>query len=298
MKQIIIVVIFSLFLGCKSITTVSHQDRNHFSRTGIEQFCINGTVLVEGWGIDQKSHQEISFLVPGEPYAAYLYWAGRNQTPLEDDFLYIDGKQIKGELIYGEIPGNPPLEIQYIFTMRYDVSSFVKKGVNDFKVWGFDAFHNSGLGLVVLYQDNREIKNRIVLKNGLGFFWAGLEKEENKNSSLIEFKIEPDLKDRDVRVFMMFAGGAPSPRDEKIWFLTSDKKVEDAIISKGEVLFENQIESKQGGEWDLIDFEVAVPEGAKYIYFQVESPQDTSSPDHGDSLNFVLSGVELTLQDK
>ena len=298
MKKLIIAVIACFSFGCRNIVTEFLPSRNYFTRISEEKFSITGSVITGGWGIENNSFKQISFYVPGRPYLTYLYYSGRNQAPLEDKFLTVNGRQILGKLIYGEIPGNPPPELQYIFTVRYDVTPFVKKGDNDLKVWGFDAFHNDGLGLAAIYQDAGGVKNKIILKDGLGFFWAGIENKKKQNSHLVEFKIDPGLKKREARVFMMFAGGAPSPRDDRIWFLASDKKVEQSIISKGKVLFENEISSKNGKEWDLIDFNFPIDKDIKYIYFQVESPQITASPNKGDSLNFVSIGLELPAEDK
>lgn len=292
MKKIILILLLFIPLGCSYILTGIFPSKCYLQRAREEIYFVDGTVLALGWGLDNKASKVISFSLPGGPELAYLYWAGRNQTPLEDSYLFINGRRVKGSLIYAETPGAPPPEIQYIFTVRYEITPFVKKGSNEFKIWGFDAYQNDGLGLIVIYR-NQAAKKKIILKDGLGFFWAGLK--EKRNSKVLEFLLLPESKE--ARIIMMFAGGAPSPRDDKIYCLTSEKKIDAEIISKGEVLFENCIESKQGKEWDCIDFEINVPQEAKYLYLQVESPQETATPHKGDSLNFVLALMEQTFED-
>ncbi|MDP8253941.1 MAG: hypothetical protein P9X27_06060 [Candidatus Kaelpia aquatica] len=276
--------------GCRSLF-----QNNYLFKIQQEEFFLQGSVLVKGWGIADSCFKNISFEIPGEPYKAFLYYAGRNSGFLEDKSLYIEGQIISGRLIYAENVNRDPAYNRYVYTLRYDITPFVKRGENNLEIWGFESFLNEGLGVVILYEDSSERLKRVVLKSGLGFFWSGLEDEERRDSPMVEFKIKPNEISEEARVFMFFAGGSESPRDERVWFKGSLVKLNSSIISDSELLFENQIASYDGGDWDSLDFKLPLKKEDKFIYFQIESLDFTASEHNGDSLNFVLTGLEIPL---
>lgn len=255
-------------------------------------YLVQGAFLIQGWGLEDRSRKEIFFEIPGKPLFCYLYWAGRNQTSVEDPFLFINGEKVRGYLIYGEIPGVPPPEIQYIFTLKYDITKFVQEGENQLLIWGFDAYKNEGLGILVIYEDEKLGWRRITVREGLGFFWAGVPDPQKQNSKLLEFKLF-NAEITVVRIGLMFAGGEPSPRDDNIWVLASERRLNlKSIIDCGEVIFKNAINSEAGEQWDYLDFNYQCGQEKEYIYLQIESPQETLSPHKGDSLNFILAVLE------
>jgi len=258
-------------------------------------YILQGSFLIKGWGLENRTHKEVFFQIPEKPLVCYLYWAGRNQTFVEDPFLFINGKKVRGHLIYEEMPGAPPPEIQYIFTLRYDITKFVHKGKNKLLIWGFDVYKNEGLGILAIYEHKNIGWRKIKIKEGLGFFWAGLPEPQKQNSRLVEFKLT-NPETTVVRIGLMFAGGEPSPRDDNIWMLASEKRLNlNSIIGRGEIIFKNALNSEAGKQWDCLDFNYQCGPDKKYLYLQVESPQNTSSPHKGDSLNFILAVLEESL---
>ncbi|MDP8217020.1 MAG: hypothetical protein P9L98_06910 [Candidatus Kaelpia imicola] len=277
-------------IGCRSLF-----QNDYLFKIQQEEFFLQGSVLVKGWGIADSCFKNISFEIPGKPYKAFLYYAGRNSGHLEDKSLYIEGKIVSGRLIYAENVNKDPAYNRYVHTLRYDVTSFVKRGENNLEIWGFESFINEGLGIVILYEDSNESFKRVVLKSGLGFFWSGLEGEERDDSPIVEFKVKSGETPKEVRAFMFFAGGSDSPRDERVWFRRSSVKLNSSIIANSELLFENQIASYSGREWDSLDFKLPLKEEDKFVYFQIESLDFTASEHNGDSLNFILLGLEIPL---
>jgi hypothetical protein len=293
-KFLVVAIIF--FQGCATLIR-TYLPKNYSTQIGTQVYKIKGSVIAKGYGLMNKSNQEINIIVPGVPKKAFLYWAGRNQEPLGEEFLFLNGKKIRCSLIYGEKPGAPPPEIQYIFTYRADITRFIKKGRNNLKVWGFNAYCNEGMGIVVIYKDESLPLKEVMIKEGMGFFWAGLENKDKRNSKLVSYDFKPSYKERAARMIFMVAGGEPSPRDDYIWdLITKDEIKGKNIISKGKILFKNAIESRNGKQWDTLDFNLPILVDSRHLYFQIESPIKTASIYQGDSLNFVASILELPLK--
>jgi hypothetical protein len=279
-----------LSLGCRSII-----NRNYIFKPREQEFLLEGSLILKGYGIKENCFKDIDFYLPGEPYKAFLYRGGRNSIPLKDRHLYIEGKAVLGELIYAEDVNRDPAYNRYVYTLCYDITSFVKREHNHLKIWGFSSFSNEGLGLAVLYRDEKENLKRIVLHSGLGFFWSGLEDLKRHNSPLIELDINPEKASKEARIFMFLAGGSESPRDENVWIKRSPVRLSSSIISASELLFENEIASKDGPEWDSLEFNLSFKEEERFLYIEIESLDFTLSEHNGDSLNFVLLGAEIPL---
>lgn len=285
-----IVLIVGVLQGCGKPEGYNTEIESHV-------YNIKGGVKIYNFGLADKNHQKLSFNVPGEPYECFLYWAGRSYGPLEDDFLVIDGKKVKCDLIYGEKPGAPPAEIQYIFTYKKEITGLVKEGKNEFSVWGFDAYENEGMSIVVLYKDEKSELKKIELKEGMGFFWSELDKEK-KNSELLSYDFKPSGKARKARLNLLIAGGGPSPRNDNVWTLVKKEKIKGKnIIGEGQIIFKNEINSNILKKWDELSKSIIIPAESQHLYVQIESPEDTPSEHNGDSANFVVSLFELPLKE-
>ncbi len=187
--------------------------------------------------------------VPGPVKDAYLFWIGTADgnaanAPNESDLLVNGTKVIGTKIDYMKYLPSDPHEW---YMWRANVTSLVKQGSNR---WNITDWHwapvppliRNGVTLVVVYETGACPRpNQVDLLDNMDFYWQGQPGHET--SGPMTYKFPPAPVDRDMTVWLSFAGtdhSAIDPkttitgcRPEQVWAATGSGASPATIINYG-----------------------------------------------------------------
>lgn len=257
-------------------------------------------VLVAGTGLATQP-ATFSVTVPegGTVLAAYLYVTGRGAG---DGNVLLDGSPTALPLVAasGPLPFDPP---QTIETRRLDVTDGVGPGVTTFTIDGYEQAVPGGAFVVVVVSHPLSPVRTVSILEGADYAYHGFAPPFGPHTAVGSFAFEPSTGSRAAHVFFV-THDTEAARADAIWALAADSSATPVPASLvggagGSSLLEIDLLGVPtsaggfmvGGALDIVSRDFAVPAGADYLAFQVESPTEGN----GDSL--ALSVAVLVLPD-
>lgn len=243
-------------------------------------------IVAAGTGlVAQPSTIDIN--VPGDVVQALLYWEGQMSTNVPGDgTIVLNGVDITGSLIGGQtfFFGGA-----YSSAFRADITSLVNSGANSFQVSGCDFTEVcNGAGVMVIYDDGSSTAE-IELRDGLDLAFFGFP-EPRKSTVPQTFSFAPSSSDRLATLDMFFSsvsgsvsGGGPiRPSEINITV--------DGISTS----FLNELDSKDGDEWDTLSTAVTIPADATSL--TVEAISTNSDDPLGASFTWLGAALSLPVE--
>lgn len=257
-------------------------------------------VLVAGTGLATQP-ATFSVTVPdgGTVLAAYLYVTGRGAG---DGDVVLNGSPTALPLVAasGPLPFDPS---QTIETRRLDVTDGVGPGVTTFTIDGYEQVTPGGAFVVVVVSHPLSPVRTVSILEGADYAYHGFASPFGPHTTVGSFAFEPSTGSRVAHVFFV-THDTEAARADAIWALAADSSATPVPASlvggaNGSSLLEIDLLGVPasaggfavGGELDIVSRDHAVPAGADYLAFQVESPTEGN----GDSL--ALSVAVLVLPD-
>lgn len=296
MKRSIFLFLTTLFLLLAGLVVLTVEVRADGTETlGPASVPIpRGSGFVEGGTGLLTQPGSISVDVPADATVrqVLLYWAGQQPgppSPTRDNTIRIEGIEVNGELIGG--PTNFFADI-WTSSFRADITflNLVHPGPNDLVVDGLDfGYRDDGAGILVIFDTGTEIN--IEVRDGNDNAFLGFNPPLDTTVPQT-FVFAPAKKDRPAQL-SVFVGSVNDgrPRPNAIVQMTSTSSHSEHTKLAGKesfapvcyeahggqtVLAVNELDSKDGREWDTLTLEVNIPAGASDLTVQVLSYDDGS----------------------
>ncbi len=215
-----------------------------------------------------------------------LTWAGRSTTPDGDATIVINGIERTGALVARlEVPESP----SWVFVYELDGAGILNPGNNLLIVHGFSlAGRTSGLAAAAVIDDPAAPWTSVRLAQPVEFVHgnsAGFERGD-----VTSFSITPSPDPRVARLVVVVADCLSALADRTWWSAGSGSPGADLVGSSG--LFSNRYNSAFGARMAILNEpNLAVPAGASFFAYQLESPTG------GDSMVHLLSALCTTGSD-
>lgn len=223
-----------------------------------------------------------------------LYWEGQQHYPGNgDDSIIVNSNHITGTLI-----GGPTLFFSDVYssTYRADITSLglIIPGPNILSVSGlaFD-YASNGAGILVIYDDGTNAN--IILKDGNDLAYAGIWAVPGfflpplDTTVEQEFIFTPENYDRTAKITMFFS--SVSGTMSQFGFRPSAINI---TIGSTTTQIIDQLDSKNGQEWDTLIADVTIPAQATSLKVQALSV-DMSGGETGDPASFAWNAAALSL---
>lgn len=248
----------------------------------------SGTVAA-GAGL-QAGPDTIDITVPGTPVQALLYWEVQKKGPIAATEQYT----VAGTPVTGTLIGGPTTFFSGYQTTVYraDVTSLVSSGVNSLLVTpiapGVPVNRiNDGAGLLVIYEDGTEAEIGIVDGADVAFINAPDLPREVTIPRTFTFTPEPVDRQADLTIF---TASVSDDVDGPPLRPTSISVEADGTVV---VVFDNELDSNDGYEWDTFTPSIPVPAGVGSITVEVQSEDNLDTGNLPASLIWIAAGLAV-----
>ena len=291
-------------IGCMSLTLLQlnspfvHADGDEMlgdpsvfieSGTGIEAAGVGLSV------IDQPGTINLDVPAKATVNQVLLYWEGRHPFSGEgDNTATVNGTEVTGVLIGKAASGSADSS-----AYRADITGLdaVTAGANSVDIGGvnFISGTNHGAGIVVIFDERKADTAAIDLRDGNDFAYFAYS-DPQKTTVPQTYNFEASGEDRVATLIMFFSsvsgtasGGGFRPTAIEIELGGGTKSV-----------FYNELDSKDGQEWDTVTASVLIPADETSLTVQALSEQNTedipSGTTRGDPASFrwIASSLAIT----
>ncbi len=223
----------------------------------------------------------INLEVPGDVVQALLYWEGHTAGPGYDDTISVNGVSVTGTVIGG------PTQFfgsTYSTTVRADITALglVDEGNNALHITDMNFNRgNNGAGLLVIFDDDTTAEIDIRDGNDLAFH-AYDSPLDTTVPQTFTFAAEAEDRVADLTIF------ASSVADGE--FRPTAVEVQSGVVT---VVYDNQLASNNGGEWDTLEIPVPIAAGASTLTVQVKSVDNLATGARPASLAWIGAGLSV-----
>ncbi|MFN8178727.1 MAG: SdrD B-like domain-containing protein [bacterium] len=214
---------------------------------------------------------------------ARFLWTGRATDATGDSTIVINGVERTGTVAARLfVPESP----QWILIYQLDALGIVQPGVNSFTVSGFTLpGRAAGIALEAVYDAPASPWTSIRVMTPNEFVQG--DTPGYQRGQVVSFPFVPSMDPRTAR-FVVIAADGRSSRPDRTWWIAGSGSVPPVVAGTG-TLLSNRYNSTLGARLDILDqASVAVPAGASYFAYQLESPTG------GDSLIHLLGALCIT----
>lgn len=229
--------------------------------------------------------------VTGQVAKAYLYWIGAN-LPASDTSsdpnitLTRQGGAstgIQADSVYVVPFERPFAPGTYYWNANHtvfvaDVTQWIVPGTFDYSISDFNMDQEYGVGLQVVFQDQRAAHTEIAIHQGHDFAFAGWPNAGSLNrTEVVTHTFEPADHARVLEVTFFVGGGESTNRPDQLWMLTGTHGDRGGLPTElitnnlGVVIDSNPIEAEELEEWDTIVKKIVIEQGQTFAAFQFQS---------------------------
>jgi hypothetical protein len=220
---------------------------------------------------------------PADIVEARFLWTGRATDSTGDSTIVINGVERTGTVVARLfVPESP----QWILIYQLDALGIVQPGDNSFTVSGFALpGRASGIALEAVIDAPASPWTSIRVVTPDEFVQGDFPGYQR--GQVESFTLTPSTDPRTAR-FVVIAADGRSSKPDRTWWTSGSGSVPPVIAGAG-TLLANRYNSTLGARLDILDERsLAVPAGASYFAYQLESPPG------GDSLIHLLGALCIT----
>ena len=252
-------------------------------------------VVSNGLGLFPNIGGELTINVPAGVTVeqVILYWEGQHLMPAGGDAsITVEGNAVTGALIGGPDFFYTAGADYYSSSYRADITALdlVVPGANSLTIadMDFGAMKNSGIGILVIYQEVGKPAATIMLRDGNDTAYKFFS-EPQKSCVPQEFTFAAAMVDRDaVAIFHTGSvqatplGGEPRP-DVLRWWLGG---VEQTAVC-------NPFEVSEPGEWSYVAIPLTIPAGVTSLEFEPVSDYCGGYTGNPQSFTWVVGALAI-----
>lgn len=230
-----------------------------------------------------------------------LYWEGRHAFLGEgDNTATVNGTEVTGVLIGKAASGSADSS-----AYRADITSLnaVKAGANSVDIGGVNfTVTNHGAGIVVIFDERKADAAAIDLRDGNDFaFFAYSSPQDTTVPQTYNFEAAGEDRVATLILFFSSVSGTASSGGECEGLPCFRPTAIVITLGDGtEEIFDNELDSKDGQEWDTVTANVLIPTGETSLTVQalsVDNGADIPSgtnPDIPASFRWIASSLAIT----
>jgi hypothetical protein len=283
--------LFGAFAIAVSVQGIALADGTEILDTPSVPIAAGSGTVAAGTGL-QAGPGTIDITVPGTPAQALLYWEVQKKGPIAATEQYTVG----ATPVTGTLIGGPTTFFSGYQTTVYraDVTSLVASGANSLLVTpiapGVPVNRiNDGAGLLVIYEDGTDAEIGIVDGADVAFINAPDLPREVTIPRTFTFTPEPVDRQADLTIFTASVSDdvdGPPLRPTGITVQADGTVV---------VVFDTELDSNDGYEWDTFTPSITVPAGVSSITVEVQSEDNLDTGDLPASLIWIAAGLAVPI---
>lgn len=220
---------------------------------------------------------------PADILEARFVWTGRATDPAGDDTIVINGIEHTGTLISSfQVPESPP----WILIYELDAIGIAQPGSNTFQVSGFMLpGRAAGIAFVSVIAAPTSPWTSVTLVSPNEFVHGDSPGHGKGQVQVFPFTALPTLR---TARFVVIAADGRSSRPDRTWWSSGAGSVPPDLSGVGQLLA-NRYNSALGARMDILqEPTLAIPAGANYFAYQLESAPG------GDSLIHLVGALCAT----
>jgi hypothetical protein len=227
-------------------------------------------IAAAGVGLSEAQPGVINVDVPAGATVnqVLLYWEGRHAfSPAEgDNTATVNGTEVTGEWI-----GGMDLRRSTSSAYRADITGLdvVNAGTSNLSIGDLGFLTNNGAGVVVIFADSSADPAAIDLRDGNDFaFYAYPDPQDTTVAQTFTFEATGEDRVATLMLFFSSVSGTASSGSALDFRPTA---IEITLGDGTKTVFDNELDSKDGQEWDTVTVNVLIPAGETSVTVQALS---------------------------